>query len=152
MDEQAVAAEPAHRQATLEPHRPGITQQDPPLNAVFGDEADLEPVAERPGNASGQRAERCHAGAFAVVVECVPAEMAARITTAVAVPTIGIGAGAGCDGQVLVAHDMLGLFDAVRPRFVKRYAELGAAVHKAAEDYCREVRDGSFPTKEHEFK
>jgi 3-methyl-2-oxobutanoate hydroxymethyltransferase len=92
------------------------------------------------------------AGAFAVVVECVPAEMAARITAAVTVPTIGIGAGAGCDGQVLVAHDMLGLFDAVRPRFVKRYAELGEAMRNAAQDYCREVRDGAFPGKEHEFK
>jgi 3-methyl-2-oxobutanoate hydroxymethyltransferase len=92
------------------------------------------------------------AGAFAVVVECVPAELAVRITAAVAVPTIGIGAGVGCDGQVLVAHDMLGLFDAVRPRFVKRYAELGEAVRQAAESYCREVRDGAFPSKEHEFK
>jgi 3-methyl-2-oxobutanoate hydroxymethyltransferase len=92
------------------------------------------------------------AGAFAVVVECVPAERAAEVTAAIPVPTIGIGAGAGCDGQVLVAHDMLGLFDAVRPRFVKRYAELGDAVRQAAEAYCREVRDGAFPTKEHEFK
>jgi 3-methyl-2-oxobutanoate hydroxymethyltransferase len=92
------------------------------------------------------------AGAFAVVVECVPAELAAQVTAAIAVPTIGIGAGAGCDGQVLVAHDMLGLFDDVRPKFVKRYAELGDAVRKAAEAYCKEVRDGVFPTKEHEFK
>jgi 3-methyl-2-oxobutanoate hydroxymethyltransferase len=92
------------------------------------------------------------AGAFAVVVECVPADLAAKVTAAIPVPTIGIGAGAGCDGQVLVAHDMLGLFDAVRPRFVKRYAELGSAVRKAAEDFCRDVRDGTFPTKEHEFK
>jgi 3-methyl-2-oxobutanoate hydroxymethyltransferase len=92
------------------------------------------------------------AGAFAVVVECVPAEMAAQVTAAISVPTIGIGAGAGCDGQVLVAHDMLGLFDAVRPRFVKRFAELGDAVRQAAEAYCREVRDGAFPKKEHEFK
>jgi 3-methyl-2-oxobutanoate hydroxymethyltransferase len=92
------------------------------------------------------------AGAFSVVVECVPADLAAKVKAAISVPTIGIGAGAGCDGQVLVAHDMLGLFDAVRPRFVKRYADLGSAVRQAAEDYCREVRDGTFPTKEHEFK
>jgi 3-methyl-2-oxobutanoate hydroxymethyltransferase len=92
------------------------------------------------------------AGAFAVVVECVPAELAAQVTAAVPVPTIGIGAGVGCDGQVLVAHDMLGLFDDVRPKFVKRYAELGDAVRKAAETYCRDVRDGAFPTKDHEFK
>ncbi len=92
------------------------------------------------------------AGAFAVVVECVPAEVAARITAALPIPTIGIGAGAGCDGQVLVAHDMLGLFEDVRPRFVKRYADLADAVRQAAGAYCREVRDGAFPTKEHEFK
>lgn len=92
------------------------------------------------------------AGAFSVVVECVPAELASQVTAAIGVPTIGIGAGAGCDGQVLVAHDMLGLFDDVRPKFVKRFAELGEAVRKAAEGYCREVRDGSFPTKAHEFK
>ncbi len=92
------------------------------------------------------------AGAFAVVLECVPAEVAAAVTAAVPVPTIGIGAGAGCDGQVLVAHDMLGLFEDVRPRFVKRYAELGEAVRAAAEAYCREVREGAFPAAEHAFK
>jgi 3-methyl-2-oxobutanoate hydroxymethyltransferase len=92
------------------------------------------------------------AGAFAVVVECVPAEMAAQVTAAIKVPTIGIGAGAGCDGQVLVAHDILGLFEDVRPKFVKRYAELGDTVRKAAEAYCREVRDGAFPGPEHTFK
>ena len=88
------------------------------------------------------------AGAFAVVVECVPAEMAARVTAAVSIPTIGIGAGAGCDGQVLVAHDMLGLFDDVRPKFAKRYAELGEAVRQAAEAYTREVRDGTFRARQ----
>src|SRR5262245_24618321 len=77
------------------------------------------------------------AGAFAVVLECVPAELAARVTAALKVPTIGIGAGAGCDGQVLVAHDMLGLFDDFRPRFVKRYAELGEAIRQATEAFCR---------------
>jgi 3-methyl-2-oxobutanoate hydroxymethyltransferase len=92
------------------------------------------------------------AGAFAVVVECVPAALAAEITAALKVPTIGIGAGAGCDGQVLVGADMLGLFEDVKPRFVKRYAELGEAVRRAAEGYCHEVRDGSFPTAEYTFK
>src|SRR5919109_2185748 len=85
------------------------------------------------------------AGAFAVVVECVPAEIAQKVTAAVKIPTIGIGAGAGCDGQILVAHDMLGLFDGVRPRFVKEYADLGREVLRAAEAYCREVREGTFP-------
>jgi 3-methyl-2-oxobutanoate hydroxymethyltransferase len=92
------------------------------------------------------------AGAFALVVECVPADLAARITAAVKVPTIGIGAGPACDGQVLVTHDFLGLFDDLRPRFVKQYADLGRAVRDAAEEYCREVRDGTFPGPEHSFR
>src|SRR6516225_6935916 len=80
------------------------------------------------------------AGAFALVVECVPADLAARITAAVKVPTIGIGAGAGCDGQILVTPDVLGMFDELRPRFVKHYAEVGREIIRAAEAYCREVR------------
>ena len=92
------------------------------------------------------------AGAFALVVECVPAELARRITAQVQIPTIGIGAGPGCDGQILVTYDMLGLFDDIRPRFVKQYADLGGAVVRAVEDYCREVREGSFPAAEHEFR
>lgn len=92
------------------------------------------------------------AGAFAVVVECVPTELAARITAALKIPTIGIGAGPDCDGQILVTPDVLGLFDDIRPRFVKHYAELGQAVRKAVETYCREVRDGVFPGPEHSFR
>jgi 3-methyl-2-oxobutanoate hydroxymethyltransferase len=92
------------------------------------------------------------AGAFAVVVECVPTELAARIRAALKIPTIGIGAGPDCDGQILVTPDLLGLFDDIRPRFVKHYADLGQAVRKAVETYCREVRDGSFPGPEHSFR
>ncbi len=92
------------------------------------------------------------AGAFAVVVECVPAELARKLTAALKVPTIGIGAGAGCDGQVLVSHDMLGLFQDLQPRFVKQYADLGGDVVRAVEEYCREVREGTFPANEHEFR
>jgi len=92
------------------------------------------------------------AGAFAVVVECVPTDVAARITAALKVPTIGIGAGPSCDGQILVTPDLLGLFDDIRPRFVKHYADLGQAVRKAVETYCREVRDGAFPGPEHSFR
>jgi 3-methyl-2-oxobutanoate hydroxymethyltransferase len=92
------------------------------------------------------------AGAFAVVVECVPTDLAARITAALKIPTIGIGAGPACDGQILVTPDLLGLFDDIRPRFVKHYAELGQAVREAVETYCREVRDGSFPGPEHSFR
>jgi 3-methyl-2-oxobutanoate hydroxymethyltransferase len=92
------------------------------------------------------------AGAFAVVVECVPAEAARKITEALKIPTIGIGAGIGCDGQILVTHDMLGLFDDLRPRFVKQYADLGGTVVRAVEEYCREVREGTFPAEEHSFR
>jgi len=92
------------------------------------------------------------AGAFALVVESVPADLGAKITKAVSIPTIGIGAGASCDGQVLVFHDMLGLFPDFKPKFAKRYADLGAAVKTAVEAYCREVRDGSFPAAEHSFR
>ncbi len=91
------------------------------------------------------------AGAFAVVVECVPAEVAQKITAAVKIPTIGIGAGVGCDGQILVCHDMLGLFDDFRPRFVKQYDDLGRDIVRAVESYCREVREGKFPGPEHSF-
>jgi 3-methyl-2-oxobutanoate hydroxymethyltransferase len=92
------------------------------------------------------------AGAFAIVVECVPANLAAKLTAALKIPTIGIGAGAGCDGQVLVVHDMLGLFADLRPRFVKQYADLGGTILQAVEAYCRDVHEGTFPAKEHEFK
>jgi len=92
------------------------------------------------------------AGVFAVVIECVPSEVARKITAALKVPTIGIGAGPGCDGQVLVAHDMLGLFDEIKPRFVKQYAELGDLILRAAADYCRDVRQGTFPGPEHGFR
>jgi 3-methyl-2-oxobutanoate hydroxymethyltransferase len=92
------------------------------------------------------------AGAFAVVVECVPAEVAQKVTAALKIPTIGIGAGAGCDGQILVTHDMLGLFDDIRPRFVKQYADLGREVMEAVSAYCREVREGAFPAAEHAFR
>src|SRR5262245_13777177 len=92
------------------------------------------------------------AGAFAVVLECVPAELAAKVTAELPIPTIGIGAGAGCDGQVLVTHDLLGLFGDLRPRFVKRYAELGRDLTAAVRAYCDEVRSGAFPGAEHNFR
>ena len=92
------------------------------------------------------------AGAFALVIECVPAELAARVTAAVKIPTIGIGAGPHCDGQILVTPDILGMFDDIRPRFVKQYADVGQTVRRAVEGYCREVREGSFPDPEHSFR
>jgi 3-methyl-2-oxobutanoate hydroxymethyltransferase len=92
------------------------------------------------------------AGAFAVVVECVPSDLAAKVTASVSIPTIGIGAGPQCDGQVLVFHDLLGMYDGLRPKFVKRYAELGEAARSALRAYCQDVRSGAFPAPEHEFK
>lgn len=92
------------------------------------------------------------AGVFSIVVESVPADIGTRITAAVKVPTIGIGAGAGCDGQVLVFHDMMGLFPDFKPKFAKRYVDLGSAVKQAVESYCKEVREGSFPATEHTFR
>jgi 3-methyl-2-oxobutanoate hydroxymethyltransferase len=92
------------------------------------------------------------AGAFAVVLECMPSEAASKITAALQIPTIGIGAGAGCDGQILVTHDMLGLFDDLKPRFVKQYADVGRTIVDTVQSYCREVRDGTFPAAEHGFR
>jgi 3-methyl-2-oxobutanoate hydroxymethyltransferase len=92
------------------------------------------------------------AGAFALVIECVPADLAARITQSVKIPTIGIGAGPHCTGQVLVTPDLLGLFSDLKPRFVKQYADLGQQVLRAVEQYCREVREGTFPDADHSFR
>jgi 3-methyl-2-oxobutanoate hydroxymethyltransferase len=90
------------------------------------------------------------AGAFAVVLEGIPLDLAREITAALSIPTIGIGAGVHCDGQVLVMHDLLGLADWA-PKFAKRYAELGREVVRAAAEYVREVKAGAFPTDEHSF-
>ncbi|CEP68936.1 Ketopantoate hydroxymethyltransferase [Moorella glycerini] len=97
-------------------------------------------------------AELVEAGIFSLVLECVPAELARRITAELPVPTIGIGAGPDCDGQVLVYHDLLGLFDRFQPKFVKRYVNLGEAIVKALADYREEVRQGKFPGEEHSFR
>lgn len=88
---------------------------------------------------------------FAVVLEKIPEALARLITEQVAIPTIGIGASPACDGQILVVDDMLGLFGAFRPRFVKRYAELGSDAEAAIAAYAKEVRDRSFPTADHVF-
>lgn len=91
------------------------------------------------------------AGAFALVLECVPAPLAERVTQALAIPVIGIGAGAGCDGQVLVWQDMTGMTLSQVPRFVKRFGEVGASLRSAVEAYAREVRAGAFPGDEHGY-
>lgn len=91
------------------------------------------------------------AGAFAVVLEGIPADLAAEITALLAIPTIGIGAGAGCDGQILVLHDVLGLCDRFSPKFAKRYAELWQDASTAVRAYADEVRQRAFPTPAHAF-
>ena len=91
------------------------------------------------------------AGAFAVVLECVPSKLAAIITSKLHIPTIGIGAGSECDGQVLVYQDMLGMFSDFKPKFVKHFGNAGEVMRNAFTAYCNEVKSGVFPAKEHEY-
>ena len=91
------------------------------------------------------------AGAFALVLECVPAKLAELVTKNISIPTIGIGAGNVCDGQVLVYHDMLGMFSDFTPKFVKKFANVGEVMTKAFQEYIKAVGDGTFPGKEHEY-
>jgi 3-methyl-2-oxobutanoate hydroxymethyltransferase len=92
------------------------------------------------------------AGAFSIVVECVPEELGRAITESVSIPIIGIGAGRYCDGQVLVYHDMLGMFDKFVPKFVKQYAQVGDIIVKALQEYKEDVASGNFPEEQHSFK
>ena len=92
------------------------------------------------------------AGAFAIVLECIPAKLAKLITESVSIPTIGIGAGADCDGQVLVYQDMLGMFSDYTPKFVKRFAEVGSVMKEAFANYIKEVQAETYPADEHTFK
>jgi 3-methyl-2-oxobutanoate hydroxymethyltransferase len=91
------------------------------------------------------------AGCFAVVLECVPQALAAEITQTISIPTIGIGAGASCDGQVLVFHDVMGLNRQFQPKFVRRYADLSGTIVEAARRYTNDVREGSFPSEQESF-
>jgi 3-methyl-2-oxobutanoate hydroxymethyltransferase len=92
------------------------------------------------------------AGAFAVVLECIPRELAAKITAATSIPTIGIGAGPHCDGQVLVIHDLLGLIEGFRPKFVRQYADLGQQIRSAVAGYVADVAEGRFPGELESFR
>lgn len=92
------------------------------------------------------------AGAFALVLECVPAKLAKIISEQLTIPTIGIGAGAGCDGQILVYQDMLGMFSDYTPKFVKRFAEVGSVMKEAFANYIKEVQAETYPADEHTFK
>ncbi len=92
------------------------------------------------------------AGAFAVVLECIPAKLAQIITDKLEIPTIGIGAGVGCDGQILVYQDMLGMFSDYSPKFVKRFAEVGEVMKEGFAKYIKEVQESTYPAQEHTFK
>ena len=90
-------------------------------------------------------------GCFSIVLECIPAPLAAMITKRLSIPTIGIGAGKDCDGQVLVTHDLLGLFERFTPKFVKRYVHLNNSIEKGVTRFCKDVRRGKFPDKAHSY-
>ncbi len=126
----------------------GFTPQS--VHALGG--ARVQGKSERAAAAMVADAKRlAEAGAFAIVLELVPDAVAARVTEEIAIPTIGIGAGAHCDGQVLVLPDLLGLNGDFAPRFLKRYAELGAAAEDAVRRFIAETRDGSFPDEKHSY-
>lgn len=108
-----------------------------------------EPAAAEQMVADAKRLEE--AGVFSIVLELVPAEVAARVTAAVKVPTIGIGAGVSCDGQVLVLPDMLGLNEGFAPKFLKKYANLGEDVREAVREFAKDVRARKYPGDEHSF-
>jgi 3-methyl-2-oxobutanoate hydroxymethyltransferase len=108
-------------------------------------------TAERALKLVDEALELERAGCFSIVLEAVPSAVAARISELVEIPTFGIGAGVGCDGQVLVYHDLLGLTEGHLPRFVKRYANLSAEIKGALSSYAEEVRSGAFPDDERSY-
>ena len=91
------------------------------------------------------------AGCYILILECIPVELAKKITENISIPTMGIGAGVECDGQVLVTNDMIGLYDKLNPKFVRKYASLGEEMKKAFESYVKDVKDGKFPTDKESF-
>ena len=90
-------------------------------------------------------------GVFSVVLECIPSQISAIITEQLAIPTIGIGAGERCDGQVLVTHDLLGLFDRFKPKFIKQYTDISTPIIESVRHFCQEVEEGKFPDQLHSY-
>ncbi len=127
----------------------GMTPQS--VNAFGGFKVQGKSVADAKRLIADAKAVE-EAGAFAVVLECVPAALAEYVTKTLSIPTIGIGAGAGCDGQVLVYQDMLGMYADFTPKFVKRFADIGEEMKNGFKRYIEEVKNGSFPSGEHTFK
>ncbi len=127
----------------------GMTPQS--VNAFGGFKVQGKTLASAKKLVSDAKAVQ-EAGAFAVVMECVPAKLAEYITQKLTIPTIGIGAGNACDGQVLVYQDMLGMFEDYRPKFVKQFGQVGAEMKKAFQEYQQAVQEGTFPAKEHSYQ
>lgn len=127
----------------------GLTPQS--INAFGGFKVQGKGKAEAQRLLDEARAVE-EAGAFAVVLECVPAKLAKIISESISIPTIGIGAGAGCDGQVLVYQDMLAMYSDFKPKFVKQYAQIGSVMKDAFRQYIDEVKSGAFPSEAHTFK
>jgi 3-methyl-2-oxobutanoate hydroxymethyltransferase len=127
----------------------GLTPQS--VHALGGYKVQGREAAARAALLEDARALE-EAGASAVVLELVPSDLAAEVTAALTIPTIGIGAGPACDGQVLVLHDVLGLNEGFSPKFLRRYAELGPAVRDAVGQFARDVRDGRYPDDAHSFQ
>lgn len=119
---------------------------------AFGSRVVRGRTEEEAGRLAGDAKALQEAGCFSIVLECIPASLAQRITQSLEIPTIGIGAGPGCDGQVLVLHDILGLVFGPRLKHVKPYADLKGQMSQAVKSYLEEVREGSFPSKEHIFE
>ncbi|HHT78764.1 MAG TPA: 3-methyl-2-oxobutanoate hydroxymethyltransferase [Actinobacteria bacterium] len=126
----------------------GLTPQSVNVFGGYGLRGSTKEESEKIINDAGKIEK---AGVFAIVLEKIPSALAKEITDSVKVPTIGIGAGSDCDGQVLVAHDMLGLFERYKPKFVKRYAEIARIMKKCFNDYIREVKSKEFPAQEHSY-
>jgi len=126
----------------------GLTPQSVRAFGGFGLQAADEKGAERLLAAAVLLPQ---AGGFSLGLEKLPAALARRVSESISVPTIGIGAGPGCDGQILVIHDLLGLFEQFKPKFVRRYAELAAVIHQTALRYAQDVRNGTFPSPEESY-
>ena len=124
----------------------GLTPQTAAAEGGYGTRAK---DAESAARVIEQSLAMEQAGCFALVLECVPHEVAEAITQRLAIPTIGIGSGPACDGQVLVTYDLIGLFERFRPRFVRQYADVAGTIREAAGAYLRDVREGVFPGPEH---
>ena len=123
----------------------GLTPQTVEFKVQGRDEASADRLADEARQLEA-------AGCFAIVLECIPARLGKRISDELDIPTIGIGAGTDCDGQVLVSHDVLGLFERFSPKFVKKYADLGTATRDAFSRFREDVKEGRFPDEQHAFK